>query len=91
MHEKFSGINFWESPISKISTELIFAKRHLRGSKKEFNFENLAEIRENFFPQGIYFSLGMTQTISLLWIHGLCIPVVFGQVTPGKYESTAHD
>ena len=61
MHEKFSGINFWESPISKISAELIFAKRHLRGSKKEFNFENLAEIRENFFPQGIYFSLGMTR------------------------------
>ena len=36
--------------------------------------------RKNLFPQGIYFSLGMTQTISVHWIHGLCIPVVFGQI-----------
>ena len=50
----FAGINFRESPISKISRELIFANRHFRESEKEYSFANsvkIREIREIFFPQ----------------------------------------
>ena len=47
-------INFW-----KKFREIIFANRHLLGSKQEFNFANLTKLssRENFFPQGNIFGL----------------------------------
>ena len=52
--KNFAGINFHESPISKISRELIFANRHFRESEKEFNFAKFARFssRKNFFPWG---------------------------------------
>ena len=49
--KNFAGINFRKSPILKNSAEFIFANRFFQGPKKEFNFVNLAKIREIFFPR----------------------------------------
>ena len=53
IHEKFRGISFHESQILKNCTGISFRDSTFLGTKKEFNYTNLAkirEIRENFFP-----------------------------------------
>ena len=53
IHEKFRRIGFHESQILKNCTGISFLDSTFLGTKKEFNYTNLAkirEIRENFFP-----------------------------------------